>query len=94
MNDTYDSSRNFIDEEEFVDYFNCGGEFQFDYDGKSYVITPNVGPGFGICEAYKEGTETSYETAEAMLDHPIGDKRLRDILQGMIVTERTFYPFD
>jgi len=94
MNDTYDNSCNFIDEEEFVDCFDRGCEFQFDYDGKSYSITPNVGPGFGICEAYKEETETSYDTAEALLDHPIGDKRLRDILQDMIVTDRTVFPMD
>jgi len=80
----HDKSHNFRDTEEFIGCFNCGCEFCFDYDGKSYAISPVGGSpggfdycGFGICLAYDEANETCYDTAEALLDHPIGDKRLR-----------------
>jgi hypothetical protein len=94
MNDTYDSSNNFIDEEEFVDCFDRGCELVFNYGGKSYSAGFGVERRFGICECYDEDNEVGYDTAEAMLDYPIGDKRLRDILQDMIVTDRTVFPME
>jgi len=93
MNDTYDYSRNFIDEEEFVDCIGRGCELCFDYGGKSYALLPS-NERFFFGEAHNEKSDTWYDTAEAILDHPIGDKRLRDILQDMIVTDRSFYPMD
>jgi len=87
----YDTPENFKSEDEFIDCFNRGCEAQFDYDGKSYSVGFAQERRFGICEAYHEENETCYDTAEALLDHPIGNKRLRDILRDMEVTERTVY---
>ena len=94
MNDTYDDSRNFIDEEEFIDCFDRGCELQFDYDDKSYSCCFVKDGEFHILEVGNNGSRAIYGTPEALLDHPIGDKRLRDILHDMIVTDRTLYPMD
>jgi len=91
MNTTYDNSHNFIDTDDFIDCFRRGCELCFDYDGKSYSATPDYEGGFYILEASKEETRACYNTPAALLDHPIGDKRLRDILQDMKVTDRTMY---
>jgi len=87
----YDESENFVDTDEFVDCFNRGCEMQFDYAGKSYSACRIRGKRFVICEAYREETQVIYDTPEAMLEHPIGGKRLRDILQDMKILERTVY---
>jgi len=94
MNDIYDSSSTFIDEEEFIDCFERGCESQFDYDGKSYSCCFVEDRAFHILEVGNRDTRAIYETPEALLDHPIGDKRLRDILQDMIVTDRTVFPME
>jgi hypothetical protein len=85
----YDDLDNFLDADDFIDCFERGCELCFDYGGKSFSATPDLDSGFNILEAYKGETMVRYDTPSAMLDHPIGDKRLRDILQDMVVTERT-----
>jgi len=93
MTPDYDDTDNFADADEFIDCFNRGCEFCFNYGGKSYAISPAPGDDrFCFGEAYKEKTIIWYDTAEAMLNHPMGGgKRLRDILQEMVVTDRTVY---
>jgi hypothetical protein len=86
----YDVPERFWDEAEFIDCFNRGCEMQFDYEGKSYSCCAARGA-FPVWEVGNDATHVTYDTAEAVLDYPIGDKRLRDILQDMTVTERTIY---
>jgi len=52
-------------------------------------VTPVGDDRFGICESYNEDSEVTYGTPEALLEHPMGIKRLRDILRDMTVTDRT-----
>lgn len=88
MNDTHDKSDNFVDADDFIDCFNHGCELGFEYGGKSYFAGFGRGRRFCISEVKPVDNEVEYDTAEAMLDYPVGNKRLRDILQDMTVTER------
>ena len=80
---------NFSNQEDFIDCINRGCEVEFIYKNKSYGIaqTPN---GFAIYEAYNEESEKNYKSAKEMLQYPIGDKKLSDILNEMKITFRTF----
>jgi len=88
MNTNYDDSDKFLDADDFIDCFERGCELVFIYGDRFYSATPAEG-GFYILETYKVETMVRYDTPAAMLDHPIGEKRLRDILQDMVVTDRT-----
>jgi len=91
MNPNYDSSDNFVDADDFIDCFRRGCELGFNYNGRKYAAWIAQDDRFGIWEVGNECSEVAYETPEAMLEHPIGGKRLRDILQDMEVTDRTMY---
>jgi hypothetical protein len=84
-----DEPENFMDTDDFVDCMNRGCELDFDFGGKSYFAGFGQDQRFSICETKPVDNEVEYDTAEAMLDHPIGDMRLRDILEDMTVTGRT-----
>jgi hypothetical protein len=78
-----DEPENFASASEFIYCFRHGCELSFCYRGKSYSL------GRYYVYDVDNGIDTTYRSAKAMLDHPIGRKRLRDILQDMVVKDRT-----
>lgn len=68
-----------------------GCEAQFSYDGKEYSITQEQSGRIAVCEANQEETARCYDTPCEALKHPVGSKRLGDILQDMEMTKRTVY---
>jgi hypothetical protein len=82
-----DDRDNFKSEEEFIDAFNRGEEFCFEYGGKSYNIFPIEG-GFGIYFPYVKEPIGFYATSAALLEHKIDGRRLGDLLDDMVVTDR------
>ena len=86
----FNDSENFTDTDEFIDCFNRGCELVFIYGDRRYSAVPANGC-FHVWEVGNKDSKTNYGTAEALLDYPIGDKRLRDILKDMKILERTLY---
>ena len=90
MNINYMEFDNFASADEFIDCFSKGCEMEFDYDGRSYGVVHTQDGLIAAYEAYNEESEICYDTPQAVLEHPIGNKRLKDILQDMEVIFRAF----
>lgn len=68
----------------------CGGEVQFSWKGKHYgVVRYGFNHKIMLCEAYKEGTEICFETADDALDYVLDGDHLRDIITKITVLYRT-----
>lgn len=66
----------------------CHGEVQFKWNGLSYGIVHDP-DAIAIYQANMYETERLYATVDELLDHKIGEDKLRDIITKVKVTERT-----
>ena len=68
----------------------CGGEVQFFWKGKHYgIVRYGRNRKIMLYEAYKEGTEVCFESADDALNYMLDGDRFRDIITKITVTERT-----
>ena len=67
---------------------NCGGEIEFDWNGKSYVIGHDE-KGIVLYEANNSKSEKFFETADDILDEIFDGQKLRKIIKDIDVTVRT-----
>lgn len=66
----------------------CGGEVQFKWNDLSYGIVHDP-DAIAIYQANMYETERLYATVDELLDHKIGEDKLRDIITKVKVIERT-----
>lgn len=66
----------------------CGGEVEFEWNGKKYSITHPDGL-ISICEGNKYLEAEDYDTADKALEYIIDGKRLREIIIQVKVWART-----
>ena len=64
------------------------GEFEFEWKGIRYSIT-RIGEKISIAAAYRQETERLYDTADQVLEYPVGEDRLRDVITKATVWSRT-----
>ncbi|SEN07732.1 hypothetical protein [Hydrogenoanaerobacterium saccharovorans] len=57
-----------------------GGEVEFIWKGKPYSITHPDGK-ISISEAYKQETESVYNTTDELLEYMVGGDRLHEVTQ-------------
>ncbi|MCL2739835.1 MAG: hypothetical protein FWE47_01385 [Oscillospiraceae bacterium] len=76
--------------DEFISFCERGGELEFIYNGHVYWTTMS-GNGKRIAyEAYNEESIREYNTPQEVLEHEIEEKKLKDILFDIEVTDRSF----
>ena len=67
----------------------CGGEVEFIWNGLKYNITHRDGGVISISQAYRQDTEKLCRSADEVLEHMVGDDRLRDVITQVTVLDRT-----
>lgn len=87
--DEYNYSNRFKTLYDFTDSLNRGGEIQFDWNEKSYSLTPCANNEFAFCEAYKPETEIMCKDTNEVLELIVDGQKLREIITKVTVTERT-----
>ena len=65
----------------------CGGEAEFEWNGKEYSIV-STDEGLSICEANRQETVLISRDAEKILDYIIDGKKLREIITDVKVNFR------
>ena len=65
--------------EEFIDNLERGGEIEFTYQSKKYAITHHCEK-LVFNEAYNEASQKFFDNVDELLNHQIGDERIRDIV--------------
>ena len=82
---------NFKSFEEFIDYFNRGGELEFIYNGVIYGATMPQNKKWIVYEAYCNEEDVLWcSSPREMLEYEIEGKKLKDILFEIEVTDRLF----
>lgn len=66
----------------------CGGEVEFDWNGKSYGIVHDEN-GIVLYEANKPESEKVFETSDDILNETFEGQKLREIIKDINVTMRT-----
>lgn len=74
---------------EFTDVLSRGAEIEFEWKGVEYSLTPVDGCCFSIAVALRQETEKLYDTVDGVLEHMLGDDKLRDVVTMVTVTART-----
>lgn len=87
--DEYYYSNRFVSLYDFTDSLNRGGEIQFDWNGKSYSLTPCSNNEFAFHEANKPDTEIMCKDTDEVLELIVDGQKLREIITKVVVTERT-----
>ena len=87
--DEYNYSNKFVTLYDFTDSLNRGGEIQFDWNEKSYSLTPCKNNEFSFCEANKPDTEIMCKDTDEVLELIVDGQKLREIITKVTVTERT-----
>ncbi|MBE6899476.1 MAG: hypothetical protein E7479_02255 [Ruminococcaceae bacterium] len=75
--------------EELYDNISRGGEIEFNYNNKHYSIT-HIEQGIIVMEAYNDDSEQIYSQSEEVGEYIIQGKKLKDILDEIIITFRCF----
>lgn len=74
---------------EFTDVLNREAEIEFEWKGVDYSLTPVDGCFFSIAVALRQETEKLYDTVDGVLEHMLGDDKLRDVVSKVNVIGRT-----
>lgn len=85
----YNYSNRFVTLYDFTNSLNRGGEIQFDWNEKSYSLTPCKNNEFAFCEANKPDTEIMCKDTDEVLELIVDGQKLREIITKVTVTERT-----
>ena len=78
----------FINLSDFKTCVDNYGEVEFEWKGIRYSIT-RIGEKISIAAAYRQETERLYDTADQVLEYPVGEDRLRDVITKATVWSRT-----
>ena len=86
------SNINFESIADFQESMRYHAEVEFDYAGKQYGIIPDweeENTKFSFYEANKPETEIIFDSSDDLLNHYIGDKKLREIIKDITVLFRS-----
>ena len=81
---------NFFDAEDLVECLSRGCEVEFIYNQKKYSITHTAEGEVAVIEFYNEGSERTYSDGWQALEYEVGDKKLKDVISEMKITDRSF----
>lgn len=74
---------------DFMWCMKCGGEVEFEWNGKSYGIVHDPGDIVVFYEAKNAASEQYFKSSDELLDMMLGDDKFRDIVTKINVIART-----